>query len=208
MKKLEEASYTLTKLEPELAALENLLLTKQNLDEIADISPVFKNKCNLCTFLLSLFPELASPDRYAHEFKIFGDFAADICVGSWTTETFLLVELEDAQPNSVFESCGRAKPCFGRSLEKGFSQLVDWFCKIDDMRSTSDFEDLFGTRSAKFHGLPLVGRENSIVKAERKRLAWRADRIHVNSQKMEILTYDTAAMALRKKLEHFKTITM
>lgn len=94
--------------------------------------------------------------------------AADLVVGDSVTHTYTFIEFEDAQASSVFvKHGGKATREWSPRFLREFSQLVDWFCKLDDQRDTGDFETRFGKRSIDITGLLVVGRLRDLSEGER-----------------------------------------
>src|ERR1700747_1252203 len=81
------------------------------LDSSADLGEaVFHAFCEPRADLRALIgqynPSLASPDRVAWQYPIFGDFRSDFAIGDWARKAYTFVEFEDARPNSLFVAQG------------------------------------------------------------------------------------------------------
>lgn len=188
----------------ELAKFEALLASKAELKERDEILPFFKENLNLAAFLGTYIPDIANPDRVANEYDIFGDFACDLAVGDSKSETFLLVEFEDAKVESLFVKNGaKATPEWAPRLEHGFSQVLDWFWKLSDMEKSDDYENRFGARHVAIHGLVVVGREQTLLPREKARLKWRQDHTIVHSKKVSVITFDQLARDLKYRLSRY-----
>lgn len=85
-------------------------------------------------------------------------------------------------------------------FEQGYSQIVDWFWKLDDFRRTGEFAERFGAPTAEFTGLLVIGRETFLSGQERDRLEWRRRNVIVNSQHVYCCTYDELCRDLRDTL--------
>jgi hypothetical protein len=60
------------------------------------------------------------------------------------------VEFEDAASKSIFVSkSGKNTPEWSSRFEKGFTQILDWFWKLDDLEKTDAFEDRFTARNIR-----------------------------------------------------------
>jgi hypothetical protein len=183
----------------ELDQFAALLAAKQELSERDDLLPLFRSSPQLAAFIGTSFPNLGPADRVAFEFPVFGDFVADILIGNFESKTFCAIELEDARPNSVFgKGTGRATPEWGRRLERGFGQLVDWFFALDDHKNSAAFAKHFGYGHIDFFGMLLVGRSSDLAEHERTRLRWRSGRLSVNTHKVYCRTYDELCDSLNK----------
>jgi hypothetical protein len=188
----------------ELANFEALLASKDELKERDEILPFFRQNLNLAAFLGTYIPDIANPDRVATEYDIFGDFACDLAVGDSTSETFLLVEFEDAKPESLFVKNGaKATPEWAPRLEHGFSQVLDWFWKLSDTEKSDDYENRFGARHVAVHGLVVVGRDQTLQPREKARLKWRQDHTIVHSKKVSVITFDQLARDLKYRLSRY-----
>lgn len=185
----------------ELAAFERLLAGHEALGEREDILPFFRSHLHLAAFLSSYHPNLITSNRLGLEVPLFGQFQADAIVGDRTRHAFCLVEFEDGRANSVFVRRGRQTSDWASRLEHGFSQIVDWLWLLDDQRQTDTFEGHFGARQIDVFTLLVVGRDQSLSEAERRRLAWRARRVVVDSRHVHCCTYDMLAVDLRERLD-------
>jgi len=206
MKRFEQHQFSPVACRRELARFEKLLADNYELGEREHILPFFRENRNLAAFVGSFVADIAYPDLLATEYDLFGDFVCDLVIGDSASRSFLLVEFEDARPRSLFLPGGaRSTPEWSPRLEHGFSQVVDWFWKLDDMQGTVDFEQRFGTRAAAIHGLLVVGRDQTLESREQARLRWRQDHTIVNSKRISIITYDQLASGLGYRLRRYPT---
>jgi hypothetical protein len=174
----------------QLAELQQLLQSKESLSERDDILPFFRERPHLSAFVASYHPQINRFDRVAFEYDLFGDFTADLVVGDSIKKSYCFVEFEDARHNSIFLKSGRNTPEWAPRFEKGFSQIIDWFWKLDDLEKTDDFENRFNGRSIDYMGLLIIGRNEYLEPREKKRLAWRQRNLIVNSKHIYCLTFD------------------
>lgn len=141
--------------------------------------------------ICSYFPKVKTPNRFAHEYEIYGDFVADLVVGDSAEHHYLLVEFENGAPDSVFRRRGtRATLDWAPRFESAYSQLVDWLWKLEDMRSTADFAAAFGSRRATFQGLIVIGKDMNLQPVEQDRLKWRLDRTMIDSSAISSVSFD------------------
>jgi hypothetical protein len=63
-------------------------------------------------------------DRWAPELDLTGKHACDIVVGDSGRCAYTLIEMEDANPESIYES-SPATPYFTNRFNRGYSQIVD-----------------------------------------------------------------------------------
>lgn len=191
MKKLQHHLFDANHCRTEWHEFEILLNSKMILNERTDVLPFFKQRYNLSTLICSYIPHIREPDVFAHEFEIYGDFIADLIIGDSKTHHYLLVEFEDGKSDSIFEKKkNKATSDWSKRFESAFSQLVDWLWKLEDMRSTSDFQSTFGSRRAKFQGLIIIGKDMNLDLEEKDRLKWRNDRIIVDSSAVSCVSFN------------------
>ncbi|HET6884101.1 MAG TPA: Shedu immune nuclease family protein [Pirellulales bacterium] len=197
MKKLADVAFDPAKGAQELREFADLLASRAELAERADIQQFFRERRHLCALVGSCGPHGSVADCLAFEFPIVGDFSADLVAGNREPRAFLFVELEDAKQNSVFTRAGeRAARDWSPRFNHGFSQLVDWFCSLDDFKRTRRFSRDFGGGHVRFSGLLVIGRSANMDDDERQRLSWRADKVKVDSVHVGCMTYDDLYNAL------------
>jgi hypothetical protein len=185
----------------EWADLDALLGSEPTLDERRDVLPFFASRRDLSLIVCLYFPMIRSPDVLAHEYIIQGDFVADLVVGDSLAHRYLLVEFEDAHPDSIFRRGTRATSAWSPRFEGAYSQLIDWLWKLEDMRSTADFQATFGDRRASFQGLIVTGKNMNLSAQESDRLKWRLDKVRVDSNAVSAISFDD----LRDDVDHWLT---
>ena len=201
MKEFEAIAYDLSTVRSELAEFESLLKSKESLAERKDLQPFFKKREQLSAFLGTCVNSIGSGTHLAFEFPFLGDFAADIIVGNRERGEYLFVELEDGTPDSVFTKVrGKKTKEWSSRFEHGYSQLIDWFCCLDDYRRSNKFIDDFGPGYVTFYGLLIIGRNAGMTDGERTRLRWRSKNVVVHSQPITCLTFDDLLVALEQRL--------
>jgi hypothetical protein len=186
----------------ELVAFRNMLESKQELEEATDIKPFFEVHQQLSVFLGCYAPTLTHYDLLAFQYQLFGDYSCDLVVGDSARKVYGFVEWEDAAAGSLFRQQGRkATPEWSSRFEHGYSQIIDWFCKLDDMARTDEFESRFGARNIHYFGLLIAGRDAYLSHPrERRRWEWRAQKVIVNSLPILCVTYDQLHRLLSDKL--------
>lgn len=201
MKKLESIAYDRAKGTKELLHFGDFLNSQDEFAEREDVQKFFKDNLHLCALIGTCGLVSHVADCYAFEFPISGDFSVDLVVGNRQAHTFLFVELEDAMANSVFHRAGaKANRDWGRRFDHGFSQIVDWFCLLDDLKNTRRFRDDFGHGHVLLSGLMLIGRSAHLTDYEKLRLSWRADKVQVDSRHIGCMTYDDLYNALSLRM--------
>lgn len=175
----------------EWQAFSNLLAANPTLSERGHILPFFKKNHDLSALICNYFPKITNPDRLAHEFQIYGDFVADLIVGDSTEHRYVLIEFENGAADSIFKKKkGKATPDWASRFEGAYSQLTDWLWKLEDMRSTGDFQNTFGSRRATFQGLIVIGKDMALSQQELDRLKWRIDRTKIDSNEISVVSFD------------------
>lgn len=168
-----------------------LLQSKKKLSERKDVLPFFKKSTNLSALICTYFPKITDPDCQAHEFQIYGDFVADLVVGDSKVHRYVLIEFENGESGSIFATKGKkATPDWARRLEGAYSQLTDWLWKLEDMRSTGDFQNTFGSRNATFQGLIVIGKDMNLSPQEQDRLKWRIEKTKIDSIEISIVSFN------------------
>ncbi|HEY9800940.1 MAG TPA: Shedu immune nuclease family protein [Leptolyngbyaceae cyanobacterium] len=200
MKGLDNFNLDLKECLRELEEFEHLLNTNQCLRENQDILPFFKQRLHLSAFIGSYVPQIARFNQIKHEFTFSGDFRADLVVGDAINNTYCFIEFEDATEDSIFISKGRSTSEWSPRFEHGFSQIIDWFWKIDDNKNTSLYRSIFGNENIEFSGILVIGRDAFISNIDKARLAWRLNKVLVDSRKVICITFDQLARDIRDRL--------
>jgi hypothetical protein len=166
-----------------------LLRSKPALSERDDVQPFFKKRTQLAAFIGSYMRDIGPATAY--EYPFYGDFAADLVVGDKTAKRFCVIEFEDGRKDSIFRAPrGKSTTEWSPRFEHGFSQIVDWFTLIDDMRSTARFQKDFGPQHVRFSALLVIGRDAGVNGHDRFRLDWRTEKVRVDSHPVECVTFD------------------
>lgn len=187
----------------ELNDLKVHLDSKSELSERKDVLPFFKKREHLASFIGSYFPYIASFDRLAYEYDIFGDFKADLAIGDSESGWYGFIEFEGASETSIFEKKGdKVTPKWSTCFEHGFSQVVDWFWKLSALEYTREFISRFGSEFTGYEGMLIIGRTEGLDQRERDRLRWRRDRLIVNSKHIHCVTFDELYLHLDTRLRY------
>lgn len=205
-KQLQPIEFQLDQALPQLADLGVLLQTHPTLDEKKEILPFFRERPQLSTMIGFLDPNLHALDRIGFEYDLFGDFRCDLVIGDSEHKTYLFIEFEDAKPHSIFKKHKkRFQPSWSNRFEQGYSQLVDWFWRLEDARTTQQFLDRFeSNHEFSYEGMLIIGRDAFIDEKDRKRLKWRTDRVTVNAKHIRGYTYDELYRMLTQRLRRFQ----
>ena len=200
MKSLAAVTFDPVACRAELQNLRSLLAASEPLGERRSLLPFFRRSVHLSALIGSYSPQIGRSDLVAHEYVLFGDFTCDLVVGDSRRQSYCLVEFEDATPGSIFVQRGRETPVWSRRLEQGFSQLVDWFWKLDDARGSVDYQHRFGGGFPRIMGILVIGRDD-LPARERQRLQWRSEKVIVDSKQIICLTYDQLLADLTLQLD-------
>ncbi len=139
------------------------------------------------------------------EYDLFGDFTADLVVGDSVKSAFCFVEFEEASSGCLFvTNRSRSAPEWGRRFEHGFSQIVDWLWKLDDMKGTSAYRARFGPEEIRFEAMLITGRSGFLDTREEARLRWRLDRVLVDSKRVHTITLDELHSDLDQRLSLYE----
>lgn len=203
---LEPIAFSHARCLDEAREFQTFLGSRTILKERDEILPFFKMRKHLSAFLGVYSPPTIRYDRIAHEYPLFGDFTCDLVAGDWSRRAYTFVEFEAAAPDSVFVKRRRNTPEWSPRFEQGFSQIVDWFYKLDTQRHLPDFEERFGARVIHASGLLVVGRKQDFGPRERDRLHWRQDHIAVNGKRIDCMTFDDLCEDMLARLSGFPTI--
>jgi hypothetical protein len=205
MKKFAHYQFDLQQCELELSEFKQLLDTKAELSERGDILRFFRSRVQLALQIAMVVPVTMSAERYAFEFDIFGDFVCDLAIGDNRDGIYCFVELEDAKQNSIFVEKGKKHTKeFSSRFEHGYSQIIDWFHKLDDMQKSHSIHDRFGVHEIHYEGVLIIGRGAFLDDSDERRLNWRRRNVIVNSRTITCLTYDQLYFILRQKLNFLK----
>jgi hypothetical protein len=205
MKRLEPITLDLRRCREELDAFKALLDRHETgtLKEKEHVLPFFRRHRNIAALIGYLRPDCILIDRLAYEFDLFGDHAAELVVGDATRRTYGFIEFEDASPESIFRKEGKKGTlAWASRFEKGYSQIIDWFWKLDDLARTDTLRHRFeGAKSIRYYGLLVIGRASHLEPLERDRLSWRRDRVVVDSKHIYCVTFDELYDDLRDRLK-------
>jgi hypothetical protein len=204
MKEFEDVVFEPAKCQRELTAFGKLLNSNINLSERDELLPSFKRRKQLSTFIGTFAPNIGPAAQLAYEFPFLGDFAADLVLGNREQGEYCVVELEDGRSDSIFTRVGKkATREWSRRFDHGFSQLVDWFYALDDLKKTSRFAKDFGHGHIKFFGLLIIGRNAGLSESERARLKWRTEKVRVDSHAIDCLTFDDLYGYLQRRMNFY-----
>jgi len=204
MKEFADIVFDPAKCQRELIAFGKVLDSKKSLSERNELLPFFKKRKQLSAFLGTFTANTGPAAQLAYEFPFLGDFAADIVLGNRDQGEYCVVELEDGGPDSIFARAGKkATKEWSRRFDHGFSQLVDWFYSLDDLKKTSRFAKDFGHGHIKFFGLLIIGRSAGLTESDRARLKWRTEKVRVDSHSIDCLTFDDLHGYLQRRMSFY-----
>lgn len=168
-----------------------ILKSNTSLSEKADILPFFNKRPQISAFIGSYMRDIGPATDYVFEYPFYGDFAADLIVGDKPGRKFCVIEFEDGRKDSNFKATkSKATTEWSRRFEHGFSQIVDWFTLLDDVKNTARFKKDFGTDHIRFSAMLIIGRDSGVTGYDRSRLEWRTEKVRVDSHNVECVTFD------------------
>ena len=199
-KNLETIVFEPGKFKKELKGFGALLKSKSDLSETGDIQPFFEKSKQLSAYLGTFSADIGPATELAFQFPFFGDFTADLILGNNKAGEFCVVEFEDGCQDSLFKKQpSRGNPEWSSRFEHGFSQLIDWFCSLDDCKGTKGFSRTFGFGHVRFIGLLIIGRSASLDDAKRSRLKWRTEKVLIDSHPINCITFDELHSLLQNR---------
>lgn len=167
----------------------------------ADLRAFIRGRPQIVASMGLLNAAADTTDRWAPELDLLAKHVCDFVVGDSRRCAYTLVELEDGNPESVYEPVP-ATPYFTSRFNHGYSQVVDWLCLLDSAQDTPDFRDYWGQSSPpQFSGLLVIGRGPSLTSEGRRRMEWRSAKVKVNSHPVMCLTYDDLVARLIDKID-------
>lgn len=168
-----------------------LLRSRAALSERDHVLPFFRKRSHLSAFIGSYMRDTGPATEYAFEYPFYGDFTAHLVVGDRAGRRLCVVEFEDGRRDSIFRvPRGRSTAAWSLRFEHGFSQIVDWFALVDDLKKTTRFQRDFGPDHVRFSALLVIGRDAGVTGYERTRLDWRTEKVRVDSHPVECVTFD------------------
>jgi len=204
MKDFARVIFNPAKVKRDLAAFGRLLQSKKSLAEKQHILPFFRKRKHLSSFIGTFTPNIGPATEIAYEFPFFGDFAADLLVGNRERGEFCVVEFEDGRSDSIFTKVGtKSTKEWSRRFDHGFSQLVDWFYSLDDLKKSNRFAKDFGRGPVRFFGLLIIGRTAGLSESNRVRLKWRTEKVLVDSHAIDYMTFDDLHEFLNRRVSYY-----
>jgi hypothetical protein len=184
-------SFNYRRCRKEVLELRDLLAARPTLGEKRDLLPFFRKRPYLSAFCGLYNPSLRRFDRVAWEYDLFGNFFCDIVAGEVGGKAYTFIELEDASPLSVFKKHGaKTTREWSPRIDRGYSQIIDWFYSLNDRANSEEFEARFGARPIEYTAVLVAGRNQYLDRGELLRLAWRREHVVVHSKKIHCVTYD------------------
>jgi len=176
----------------EIEEFGTLLRTKAELSERGEIHPFFKAREQLSAFVGSYIRNIGPATEICFEYQFYGDFASDLIVGVKAHRRFCVVEFEDGRAESIFKpSQNKNTKVWSQRFEQGFSQIVDWYSMLDDLKKVERFKRDFGDGHVRFSAMLIIGRDAGLPEPyDRFRLDWRTDKVSVDNNHVECVTFD------------------
>lgn len=207
MKEFEVIDFDLAAIENQVDEFRNLLGQNKPLEETEHIRPFFTDRKHLSTFLASYHPKATQFNHLAYEFDFFGDFKCDIATGDSASKSYCFIEFEDATPTSIFVKKEKLMTEWSPRFEHGYSQIIDWFWKLEDLAGSDTFKRRFDCPKINYIGILVLGRSNYLSQTDKDRLQWRQNHTIVNSKNIFCITFDELLSHLEVKLSVYKMWT-
>lgn len=207
MVNLISANINLTTCKSDLQNFKILLDSHKEIDETI-LLKFFKDRPNLILLLGKLV--LGSASYYKDEFNIFNEFYADFAICNTEKNMYVFVEFEEAKKNSIFKQVGKTRGItrfeWSDKFEHGYSQVIDWFFRLDDFAETNKFQEHFGVNEISYTGYLVIGRQKISIPnfGYQDRLDWRTKKVIVNGKSIICMTYDELYFEMQKKIEEFE----
>jgi len=197
---LEAIVFDPDRFQQELQEFDHLLRSNEDLSETEHIQPFFKKSKHLTAYMGTFALNIAVATEICFEYEFFGDFKADILLGSKLEKEFCVVELEDGKQDTIFKKQKKRKnPEWSARFEHAFSQITDWFYNLEDFKNTAGFAATFGPGHTSFTGLLVMGRSASLDDIKKSRLKWRTDTVSIGKHKVSCITFDDLHAVLQRK---------
>ena len=202
MKDFHTIAFDPQKCSQELDEFRKLLDSKDILSEQDDLQPFFERSLHLTSYVGTTFGlNIGIARQVAYQFELLGDYSADVVIGNRERQ-FCWVELENGDPKAVLAKVAdRATKEWGRRLEHGFSQLVDWFYLLDDFKNNDRLQRNFGYGHIDFVGLLLIGHTRGLDDHDIRRLRWCTRKVIIDSHPIICMTFDQLYHDLKDRLD-------
>jgi hypothetical protein len=194
----------------DLAALDKLLTDNEQLEETGPggLQEFFTSHPHLLLLMSRAFCPGLLPAAYLPECSVVQEFRADYAVANEDRSKFLFVEFEHAKKDSIFATKVKTKANqsyqWAKTFEHGFSQVLDWYFRLDDYQRASKIEEHFGAPKIDYVGILVIGRDQFLKKTGlSQRFEWRRKYTVINSQHLHCFTFDELARELRG---HYETL--
>jgi hypothetical protein len=191
--------YSLPKAEAELGSFKTWLSDQTFFGETAAVDEI-KARPQMCC-LLGANAGIHAPDLIKFELELKGIFRTDLALGHDASRKFALIEFEDAKEDSLFRKATSQYRYWGRRLEQGFGQIVDWAWVRNENPNDSILQGAFGGRINNSAYIVICGRDVGIKDdLERSRFEYRRNKTRIEGIYALFLTYDDFVKALEDNL--------
>lgn len=165
----------------------------------------FKDHPDLILLMGDFYTSM-TPACYQVELSINNEFRMDFAVSDDKKSRFLFIEFEDAKKESIFRKKSNGKRSnsyeWSKRYEHGFSQLVDWHYRMDDLKRTNKFAEHFGSSHVDYQCILIIGRTQFLEEAGcQSRFRWRHENTLINSKVVHCVTFDMLLDELKGRLD-------
>lgn len=180
-----------------------LLARHAELSERDAILKFFRNRHHLSAFIGSYKRNIGPARQICFEYNFFGDYVADLVLGDKKYRHFCVIEFEDGRLQSIFKPSASGKSrVWSQRFEHGFSQIIDWYTMLDDMKKSQRFKRDFGEGHIRFSAMLNIGRDAGLTdEYDRFRLDWRTDKVTIDSNHLICVTFDELHRHMNQHLQ-------
>ncbi len=205
MSKLLKHTYSLADCEKEVEQFASHLKKGKLVKERDQILPFFKKRAHLTSMFSEFDAEMDLCDRIAHDLDLFRTYRPDIVVGNSAQGRYCFIELEEAKKYSVFsKELKSGKSDWGRVLEHGLGQIIDWMYDLDDLKRTNKYKAIFAKNEISFEVILVAGRNEDFSDPQRERLKFRSENNQFGTKRVRIYTYDDLASFFQQRVRNKK----
>jgi len=143
-------------------------------------------------------PMVGRPNVLKPELEIFGDHACDLLLVKRKRDNSVLLSSKMPTRQSVQKSRSEGNTRLVARLERGFSQIIDWFYLLADNHKTHQFQIVLFDRFGELLRITYPRRDGFLTTDDlRHRLRWRSQNTLVAGKQVHILTFDELLRTLR-----------
>lgn len=203
---LELHNIKLNKCKREVSELKTLL-KKSKVGE-KTLQRFFRERKNLWALMGMINTKIEGASvNLGREFSFWGDFSCDFVVANEDKSVYTFIEFEEYSNYSIFKKIPSKNTWeYARKFEHGYSQIVDWFCRIDGFKSTQEMKKQFGQEAIKYKGVLIIGRKRDLDADKTQRLAWRTEFVTVQGREVSCMTFDELQEFISNRIKNLEIL--